>query len=346
LDVWERHLTCIQDDAMREVALGGPDTAARAKTVWQVKMYPGTNQNPNQNLDVSKCPAGMDWNEFVNHWQPHYRGRLKAQAKQEAIANDPCILLPKAGFRGTENQLYRVEIHQGGESDAATFKWSRDNSSVELPIETLQGNLATLSHLWHDSRSSLNVDDWVEVVDDAKTLNGHQGVFAQVVSLGDPPDMTVTLNPPLGFTLPIYDANDSRHPLLRRWDHQGGVPAQGQPAGAPDGALILKEDKWLALEDGVQVLFASAAKGQHYRTGDYWLIPARTATADVEWPVEKDVQGLPVRDVHGNTIPAALTPHGIEHHYAPLAIIDVAGGNKQQVTVEHDCRKKITPVAT
>jgi hypothetical protein len=63
-----------------------------------------------------------------------------------------------------------------------------------------------------------------------------------------------------------------------------------------------------------------------YRTGDYWLIPARTATGDVEWPKE--------RDEEGNPIPEALPPHGIEHHYAPLAIISVNGDG---VAVE-DCR--------
>ena len=38
LDVWERHVTYLDDDRIREVALGGPDTATRAKVVWQVKI--------------------------------------------------------------------------------------------------------------------------------------------------------------------------------------------------------------------------------------------------------------------------------------------------------------------
>jgi hypothetical protein len=38
------------------------------------------------------------------------------------------------------------------------------------------------------------------------------------------------------------------------------------------------------------------------------LIPARTTTGDVEWP----------RDKNG---PIALEPHGVEHHYAPLAYV-------------------------
>src|SRR5438874_1371819 len=40
LDVWERHITPIEDPVIREVALGGPDTCNRAKIVWQVKVAP------------------------------------------------------------------------------------------------------------------------------------------------------------------------------------------------------------------------------------------------------------------------------------------------------------------
>jgi hypothetical protein len=40
LDVWKRHLTAIGDPSIREVALGGPDTATRLKIIWQVKLLP------------------------------------------------------------------------------------------------------------------------------------------------------------------------------------------------------------------------------------------------------------------------------------------------------------------
>ena len=60
--------------------------------------------------------------------------------------------------------------------------------------------------------------------------------------------------------------------------------------------------------------FAPAyADGAHkYRTGDYWLIAARTETGDVEWPRASD------------GAPEALGPGGVRHHYAPLAVITLA----------------------
>jgi hypothetical protein len=46
-----------------------------------------------------------------------------------------------------------------------------------------------------------------------------------------------------------------------------------------------------------------------YRTGDYWLMPARSLTQDIEWP----------RDAHGQ--PRRLPPHGVEHRCCPLALL-------------------------
>jgi hypothetical protein len=68
----------------------------------------------------------------------------------------------------------------------------------------------------------------------------------------------------------------------------------------------LTEGGWIPLEDGVQVWFQVDGS---YRPGDYWLIPARTLTADVEWP----------RDTAGR--PLMLPPAGPVVRYAPLAWI-------------------------
>jgi len=37
LDVWQREVTSWEDDRLIEAALGGPDTATRVQTAWQVK---------------------------------------------------------------------------------------------------------------------------------------------------------------------------------------------------------------------------------------------------------------------------------------------------------------------
>src|SRR5262249_27675797 len=147
LDVWERHVTYVEDDIIREVALIGPDTATRARVIWQVR---STDKTPNGQTIPSTPPAGVadwhtwvddNWSGWIAQWQPATRGQLKAKSKEDPTEDtDPCITPPEAHYRGAENQLYRVEIHRGGEANAATFKWSRDNGSMVAAWIGKEGN--------------------------------------------------------------------------------------------------------------------------------------------------------------------------------------------------------------
>ncbi len=341
LDVWERHITAIEDPGIREVALGGPDTASRAKVVWQVKVDGGPDEAEDKDGGNSRFTLDRDiikdnWREgWLRRWQPANRGMLKARGREDLDDDaDPCIISPEARYRGAENQLYRVEIHTGGEigrddgsdeesrretgtttvGNAPTFKWSRDNGSVTFPIRDLDGSVVTLESLGRDDYLGLKVGDLVEIVDDDYTLQGRAEPLLRVEDT-DATTMRVTLG---GRPSSDVGTDPSKHPLLRRWDHG----ASGSPNGSSGYDTIpLQEDAWLTLEDGIQVYFQPTPEQQEpnvYRSGDYWLIPARTATGDVEWPGDVGQ-------------PEARPPHGIDHHYAPLAI--VANGSRQG-----DCR--------
>lgn len=314
LDVWERHITYIEDASIREVALGGPDTATRTKVVWQVKT---------QKLDSATSCADIkpSWSQLTEQWQPKNRGLLKAKAKVEEATDstDPCIINPKASYRGAENQLYRVEIHKGGKAGGATFKWSRENGSIVFPIRQLSGSIVKVEHLGRDRRFSLREGDWVEIVDDNYVLQNRAEPLLQVQKINST-DLEVTLNKASTSNVGQDTAKPS---LLRRWDNQRGDPNKSYPKlNDTDYASVIEEGKWLTLEDGIQIWFESGAT---YRTGDYWLIPARTATGDVEWPSSS-----------GDSL--ALPPHGMEHHYAKLAVISVDASKK--VTVD-DCRRGV-----
>src|SRR5262245_19992948 len=45
LDAWQREITALDDPLIREKALGGPDTAARLQSVWQVRLLRITTNN-------------------------------------------------------------------------------------------------------------------------------------------------------------------------------------------------------------------------------------------------------------------------------------------------------------
>jgi len=78
---------------------------------------------------------------------------------------------PGAGYQRLENQLYRVEVQRGGATRAnITFKWSRENASVESTIENIANNVITVSSLGKDDVLGFANDQWVEIVDEESEL--------------------------------------------------------------------------------------------------------------------------------------------------------------------------------
>jgi hypothetical protein len=348
LDVWERHVTFVDDDGLREVALGGPDTATRAQVVWQVRT---AAEMPAGKPEDAGWPAAEDGREWVARRQPAYRGSLKARAKIGGDDTNPCVASPDARYRGAENQLYRVEIQReergpvaadgtAGTTAALTFKWSRENGSVVFPVLDFQGGSATLEHLGRDEASGLKRGDWVELADDDTETGARSWSLLRVEEV-DAARSSVTLKPAEDDEtpeLPVYDEGEvqRKHAVLRRWDHRASAVPKTGPK--PRGAVLVIFSKdipkdppkpgegWVALEDGIEIQLQPGT----YRPGDFWLIPARTATGDVEWPG-------PPED------PEAVPPHGVEHHYAPLALrlartTGTAGGGLR------DLRKEFKPL--
>ena len=282
LDVWTRHISALEDPAIREVALGGADTTTRLKTVWQVKVLPVASQHPDVVNDDDTFP---EWDALVAPGT----GGLSARAQPLAQGQQgPCLLAPNAGYRRLENQLYRVEVHKGGAlgiagQPAPTFKWSRDNGTVVTSIEKFNGQELTLHDVGRDEVLGFAAGQLVEVVDDAQELSGSPGQLFTIAKVNAATRIATLSGAPAAV-----DA--SRHPRLRRWDSATETPV----------AIPGTNGGFIALEDGVEVKFSNGS----FRTGDYWQIPARTATADIEWPFT-----------------APQPARGVLHHYARLAFL-------------------------
>jgi hypothetical protein len=329
LRVWERHITSLEDPSIREVALGaeGPDAGSRTKLVWQVLATRRQSPDPKApELGGDANPgtvraAWADWEAaFAARERPTLRARVDPGAGPSA---DPCITDPESRYRREENQLYRIELHSGGGLGEATFKWSRDNGSVTAGIESLSGAVATVRSLGRDGARSLAEGDWVEVVDDAVVLAGEPGPLRRVKAV-DALERQVTLDsaPPEGV-----GADRSLHPLLRRWDYRRRTAvADGTDLGPDNAIVVLGGSHWLTLEDGVQVQFA-LPDGAEFTGREYWVVPARTATGDVEWP----------RD---GTESLRRVPAGVDYHYAPLALL--RGFEAGQID---DLRSEFAPLA-
>ena len=135
-------------------------------------------------------------------------------------------------------------------------------------------------------------------------LDGTPGFFIQIGEINGN-QLAIQQNPS-GAALP-------ERGIVRRWE--GGEP------------IAVDTGEWIALESGVEIRFDSTG----YHPGDYWTIPARTITHDIEWP----------RDPSSDA-PLFLDPQGIEHHTCPLAVLEHHADGAW--SVESDCREEFPPL--
>ncbi|MCC7174007.1 MAG: hypothetical protein IT159_02330 [Bryobacterales bacterium] len=250
LDVWQRHITGVEDGQIREPALGGIDTATRSKTIAQVRIQP--------NVATTDCAAAL-----AKAPERPGGGRLTTSTAAGSQTPSSCLLPPVGGYRGLENRLYRVEIHAGGDLSHATFKWSRDNGAVVFPVAAfLEPAAVQLSSLGRDQILTIHKNDWVEVLGDQTELKGEAGTLVQVLDV-DPQTRKLTLS------ADISAHSGETHPKVRRWDNPAG--AAGMNSGQP-----------ILLEDGIEVQFSLPNALSPFRSGDYWLFTARTGAAGLE----------------------------------------------------------------
>lgn len=199
----------------------------------------------------------------------------------------------------------------------ATFKWSRANASIAFPIaEVDPGNRLVTLLAQVPELVELEAGSWVEVVDDPYTLRGETAHLCRVKEV-DVLHHRVRLDrpPPVGV-----GAREEHHPFLRLWDQRGAeVTSQG--------VIPVRAGVSQRLESGIEVQFEGNAP---YRGGDYWMIPVRAQGEEVHWPL------------NGDGVPVALPPHGVTHHYVPLALLSYQAGRFEL----DDLRTTFRPLST
>ncbi len=187
-------------------------------------------------------------------------------------------LAVRGRYQGLDNRLYRIEIHDGG--DEPTFKWSRDNGSTTAAVRSATATEVVLAK---SNEPEFREGDHLEVVDRVTILERRPGWFVRVERT-DGDRLAVS---PLAEPAP----DDLLDPIVRRWDDR---PIPARPGGPGP----------ITLDAGLEVHF----EGSRFRSGDYWLIAARTADGSVTWP---DASAAAERQ----------PPHGVEVHRWPVAAL-------------------------
>ncbi|WP_141340284.1 DUF6519 domain-containing protein [Bradyrhizobium sp. USDA 3458] len=303
LDVWRREVTPLKEPGLLEPALGGIDTATRWQTVWQVRLLADAGGG-------TTCTTALPaWDALV----APSPARLTTATTLPENPEDPCLIPPGGGYRGLENQLYRVEIHGAGPLGGARFKWSRDNASVGATIEAFDGGSRVIvRRVGRDSVLRLKTGDWVEITDDHREFSGLPGDMRRATVNEDTNELT--FDTPLSADLVPSglgtDTAAAKHSRVIKWDQSGQVRLADGTAHvdlddpASDGLIPVPIDgSAVVLEAGITVAFTTEAVGGVFREFDHWLFAARTETRTID-------------------VLAAAPPSGIHHHYARLAVLN------------------------
>jgi hypothetical protein len=307
---WERHITAVEDPGIREEALGARDTTTRTELLGQVKLATLTGVLPPGAAAAGVLREAFDTVEFSG-------GRLTIEVPETTPTTDPCALPELAGYSGSDNRLYRVEVHRGGGLSQVRLKWSRDNGS-----ELFAAQLNTNNDLVFPPDAAPAAGDIVEVlshvVDLGDSVSGEVsaggfrppvravGQLAQLVGVdmsASSDEVVFRLVDPDDVDLPVgldtrYGDLDQSVLKLRRW-HGIIDPQRIAGGGAPSPGPHV-------LEDGISIELSSTGA---FRPGQYWQYEARVRGENANGPWRPE-------------------PHGPERRFAPLALLEYQGADQ------------------
>jgi hypothetical protein len=309
LAITEQEISAVEDEALREVALGGPDTTARTRLIQRVHRTPSsgaTCETAFAHVLKRINSPGVSFDSTTMRLDSTMR--LRVDFVPGPGETDVCQPTAQAGFLGPENQLIRVQVSGDGRMlwgwDNASFIYRVGITATEPTTIRLEGIPVDVYHQPHASQ-------WVELLGTAVDLGDGAYVACAVgtameVDSYDPTTRTVTLKTqiPPDFV--------KKHPLqlfMRVWENQFPFAADEQVATELRTAN--------GNSTGVRVYMTSPAS----MPGDYWTIGVRPSTPQAI---------LPAR------LAEFQPPDGPRRWVAPLAAI--AWHEGQETADVTDCR--------
>jgi len=316
----EDEVSAVEDPALKEVALGGPDTAQRTRIVQHI-LRRGTN--------ATDCPTA--WTEEVTALQSQgvavdpISMRLTPYCGLQVTPGagvTPSVCQPdgSGGYLGADNQMIRVQISA---YDPTTknfqFVWGFDNASFLYkanfvstsatgPVIQLQSTPVDDAHQPANGQAVEILTSGTQLHSGDYTASLH-GFIGQTASYAATPNQ-ITLQP---ATLPAQYTSAAQTPPLfvRIW--------QAQIPFTPGTAVSL-DPPGTNNPTGLQITL-STPNGEPFRVGDYWYFSVRPSTPSAVYP--------------SRYLSAPQPPEGPRQWACPLSIINWTSG---VLSVVADCR--------
>ena len=310
LELVEHEVSAVEDSALLEPALGGPDTAQRRRILQRIRRAP-TNATKCADAFTAQVAA---WRGQGRVFDPvtqrlMSRGTLKVSFKGPDAPPDACDPVAHGGFLGSENQLIRVCV-----IDSTQFVWAFDDGSALYRVDHLTGGNTQLVLAnvpvddAHKPRASRHVVELARAA--GKLPNGEffTEPFGQLVTMAsdyNADTRTLTLNAAVSAS---FVPQQDRPLFVRIWEKQ--VPF------VPGTAATLGDT-------GIQVTLQEQV-GKVFVRGDYWTFAVRPGTPSEVYPKRY--------------LAAPQPPEGPRNWVSALAILEWRDGTTGQVL--SDCREK------
>ena len=332
IEAWQQPVTAAEDGELFEVALGGPDTSDRLRTMWRVHIA--------SEVTGTDCPDA--WASVVSDWATLGLGSVDATGERvvdtklkvtytAGVVGDLCTPAISAGYLGAENQTIRVQLRERG-----LLTWGFDNAAPVYRATIKTGDRRTITLLtdprdevhWPTAGQVVEILPWSTVLSNNEKLAEDSGHLGRVETSYTPTGpnahqfvLALADAVPLGFGEAWKTRSDmaslgTEYVFVRVWNRGDDVTS---PLAIP---YVVGTPVDLGTT-GIRVTIT----GTSFVGGDHWLIAARPKTPDqvVPWDLED-----------GRRI------HGTRRFFAPLGLIRWKADGTFDLL--HDCRPFFPPL--
>lgn len=296
-DVWERTVTHLMDERLRDKGLHGADTCTRKQTMAQVKWCSNTIDPEQSDKNPKKGDA-----------------ELSLTLLHKTTESDPCD--PCAAQLEVEskvgNYLFRVEVHDvKGDADSPdeiTLKWSSENGAVQFEALSTKEEMPAgfISDKWVYEFFDMTSERHLGVHFGSSSWEPSRGVLEEIKEPSDP------------YAVPTIPGSSETKRFVRRWDGYCTLDLTSNTlVEGVDRGVALSTTKDVNAPGYVEIDSTSleinlagihlnmVLDGKKFVVGDYWLADVREAEHD------------PLDAIKSKLIENEC-PLGIEHHYLVL----------------------------
>ncbi len=349
LRAWEQAVGAVEDEEIRERALGGADTSVRVRRMARVEVAEVEDGDCNsawaavrERIEATSG-AVMDASGVELQSSARLRVTFVEGATEDTCA--PCGPQQGGRYLGADNQAIRIMLVEPGR-----YAWAFNNASPLYRVEmarssgsTGQVTMLTLPRdeaRWPLRNTVVEFVPWGALLGNGQKVAERVGTFVRVTRGYDPADQSILIGP----------ADVARiAQMVHIWD-----PAHPDIAQLPNGSdrhgdyLFMRV--WHRLDnDADELLLGTGPDPNNHtllrrlglqpeftaggRPGDYWTVTVRPNTPQqiIPWDLAR---------------PGGVPPHGPREFLAPLALIGfrppMVGehAGTEVVASIHDCRPK------